>query len=129
MHFPAGEDKSMRARTMVALALLTSAAGFPLSAPAEPLSLQSPPRAARETAPSDPLVRDLYPQRTPAGQGPNFVAPLSRETSSGRMGVAGWTLQPVPTGSRLSSDPDNSGWLAGGFAMALGRAPKQRQTN
>ena len=119
----------MKVQTMVALALCASAAGFPLNAPAQPLSLQSPPRQPREVGPSEPLVRDLYPQRTPVGQGPHFVAPLSRETSAGRMGVAGWTSQPVPTGSRLSSEPDSSGWLAGGVAMEIGRAPKQRQTN
>ena len=122
----------MNTRKMVALALFASAAALPLPllVAAEPLSMRSPPTPPRdESAPPDPIVRDLYPQRSPAAQDPHFVGPLSKETSNGRLGVAGWTSQPVPTGSRVATDPDNSGWLGAGFAMEWGRAPKHRQNN
>ena len=115
----------MNAKNIVALALLAGAVALPLLAVAEPLSMKSPPRPSRESAPPEAVVRDLYPQRAPAAQDPHFVAPLSKETSTGRLGVAGWTAQPVPTGSRVASNPDNSGWLGAGFAMEWGRAPKQ----
>ena len=111
----------------VSAALLLAA---PLAAFAEPMSLTSPRDRGNESAtPRDPGLREIYPQRPPVARDPQFIGPLTVETQTGRAGAAGWTSQNPPTGSRLSSDPDDSGWLGLGFAMEWGRSARQRRPN
>ena len=82
--------------------------------------LASYERRARPNMPE----ADLYPHRPPVSYEPGFVAPLTKETKTGRMGVAGWTSPNTPVGSRGASDPDNVGWLGFGFAMEWGSSPR-----
>ena len=50
-----------------------------------------------------------------------IFGPLSRDTKTGRAGVAGFTVPNAPVGSRVASDPDNPGWAGLGFAIEWGR--------
>jgi len=72
-----------------------------------------------------PSVRDLYPSRATVPETLGFVAPLSKETDTGRVGIAGWTAANLPTGSRGATDPDNTGWLGFGVAAQWG-GPRPR---
>jgi hypothetical protein len=67
-----------------------------------------------------PPVRELYPARPAVPDEPAFIAPLSKETATGRAGIAGWAAPNVPAGSRGAADPDNPGWLGFGFAWQWG---------
>jgi len=71
---------------------------------------------------------DLYPHKAPAPYEPGFVAPLTKETATGRMGVAGWTSPNPRVGSRGASDPHNTGWLGVGFGMVWGGSPRGTMT-
>ena len=56
-----------------------------------------------------------------AAGSPNFIAPLSKETKSGRAGAAGWSAPNPAVGSRVGGDHDNPGWPGVGFAIEWGR--------
>ena len=78
------------------------------------LTTPAPQQEPRERVRSQPPDRSVSPG-TPA-----FVGPLSRETSDGRAGVAGWVSPNVPTGARGTTEPSGSGWLGIGFAIEWG---------
>ena len=104
---------------IIALPLLLAVTG----ATAQQLDLQAPgPERPRDRRPAMPDA-ERYPGRPPVPYRPGFIEPLTKETDGGRMGAAGWTSPNVPTGSRVSSDPDKNGWLGFGFAIETG-APK-----
>jgi hypothetical protein len=112
---------STRARTVpiIALPLLLAVTG----ATAQQLDLQAPgPERPRDRRPALPNA-ERDPDRPPVPYRPGFIEPLTKETDGGRMGAAGWTSPNVPTGSRVTSDPDKNGWLGFGFAIETG-APK-----
>ena len=103
----------------------------PLGALAQPRSLEIVPDSARpndQGARPGPPVRELYPSRPAVPDAVGFVAPLSSETATGRVGIAGWAVPNVPTGSRGAADPDNPGWLGFGFAAQWG-GPQGRARN
>jgi hypothetical protein len=75
-----------------------------------------------------PPVRDLYPSRPAVPDAVGFVAPLSKETATGRVGIAAWTAANVPAGARGAADPDTPGWLGFGFATQWG-GPAGRTRN
>jgi hypothetical protein len=100
------------------LTLLPSGAG----AQALGLKTTTPPSPER-VAPSVP-DRDLHPQRPALPDRPTFFAPLSRQTRSGRAGVAGWSAPNSPVGSRVGGDHDNPGWPGVGFAVEWGRSSR-----
>ena len=127
---------STRSRTLplIALPLLLAVTG----ATAQQLDLQSPvpqrPQDRSKHQPDEPRARrphmpetDLYPHRPPVPYQPGFIDPLTKETETGRMGVAGWTSPNMPAGSRVGADPDNAGWLGFGFAIEWG-GPKKTMT-
>jgi hypothetical protein len=112
----------MTTRAVVVISVLGSMLLTPLAIPAQSLEIKTPaPQRPREREPHGGL-------RTTANDLPGFVAPLSKETASGRAGVAGWTAPNSPVGSRPAADPDNTGWLSFGFALEWGssRQPKGR---
>ena len=111
----------MRVRSLVAVlaAAGSLAVAVPSSARAQAIELKATPPRDR-VAPSVP-ERDLYPQRPSLPQRPHFFGPLSRDTKTGRAGVAGFTVPNAPVGSRVASDPDNPGWAGVGFAIEWGR--------
>ena len=59
---------------------------------------------------------------------PAFIAPLTKETETGRMGLAGWTS---PVGVVTGDGPMHTrqpGWLSFGFAITWGGPPKTAVT-
>jgi hypothetical protein len=107
------------------LCVMASLLLTPLGASPQPRGLEMFPRDRQneQSGRPGPPVRDLYPARPAVPDTLGFVAPLSRETATGRAGVAGWAAPNVPTGSRGSADPDNAGWLGFGVAAQWGVPP------
>jgi hypothetical protein len=102
---------------LVAAPLMTT---LPLSAAAQSMDLKAAPPARERMSPAVP-ERDLQPQRPALPDRPNFIAPLSKETGSGRAGVAGWSAPNPAVGSRVGGDHENPGWPGVGFAIEWGR--------
>ncbi len=113
----------MFARLIVALLVTTAPLlARPVDVSAQrSLDLKSTPPARERIAPAVP-ERDLYPQRPSLPHQPHFFAPLSRNTGTGRAGVAGFTAPSSPVGSRVAGDRDNPGWPGMGFAAEWGRS-------
>ena len=107
-------------RSIVALLVAAPMMILPLSVPAQPLNLKAPSPPRERVEPAVP-ERDVQPQRPALPDRPNFIAPLSKETKSGRAGVAGWSAVNPPVGSRVGGDHDNPGWPGIGFAIEWGR--------
>lgn len=115
----------MRSRFIVTLLVIAGSLMIvPPSVHAQSMDLKSTPPARERIAPSVP-DRDLYPQRPSLPQRPNFIGPLSRDTRSGRAGVAGFTAANPPVGSRVAGDHDNPGWPGVGFAIEWGKAAER----
>src|SRR5262245_36024006 len=121
----------MSARTgtlpLVVLPLLLAVTG----ATAQQLDLQSPrPETPRDRHGRDAHApeADLYPHRPGVPYQPGFIGPLSRETPTGRAGIAGWTSPNTSAGGRVATDPDNPGWPSVGFAIEWGGSPKRTMT-
>jgi hypothetical protein len=110
----------MLKRSIVALLVAVPLMTFPLSVVAQPMDLKTTPPSRERVAPSVP-DRDLRPQRPVLPDRPNFFVPLSKNTKSGRAGVAGWSAPNSPVGSRVGGDHDNPGWPGVGFAIEWGR--------
>ena len=111
----------MLLRWTVAVLVVAFHLTVPLGRHAQALDLKMTPPSSRERiAPATP-ERDLYPQRSSVPYQPNFFGPLSKETDSGRAGVAGFTAPNSPVGSRVSGDHDNPGWPGLGIAVEWGR--------
>ena len=108
-------------RSIVALLVATPLLmTLPLSVAAQPMDLKATPSPRERVAPAVPQ-RELQPQRPALPDRPNFIAPLSKETRSGRAGAAGWSAPNPPVGSRVGGDHDNPGWPGVGFAIEWGR--------
>ena len=107
-------------RSIVVLLVAAPLMLSPLSVAAQSMNLKTAPPPRERVAPSVP-DRDLYPQRPALPDRPNFIAPLSKDTKSGRAGVAGWSAPDAPVGSRVGGDHDNPGWPGVGFAIEWGR--------
>jgi hypothetical protein len=92
-----------------------------------PLPISAQGLELTTSAPQHPREREPHgaSQRTESDH-VGFVAPLSRETASGRAGVAAWAAHNTRVGSRAAADPDNPGSLSFGFALGWGssRQPK-----
>ena len=102
----------------------------PLGAVAQPrgLEMRSPDHSGAQSARPSLPARDLYPSRPAVPDAPGFIAPFSKQTETGRAGIAGWTAPNMPVGSRGAADPDNPGWLGFGFAVQWG-GPTGRARN
>jgi hypothetical protein len=55
---------------------------------------------------------------------PAFIAPFTKETSTGRMGLAGWTSPVGVVGADAPMHTRQPGWLSFGFAITWGGPPK-----
>lgn len=112
----------MRARSQLAVVVIGGVltAAIPSIARAQ-VELKSTPPARERVAPAVP-ERDLYPQRPSLPDRPHFFGPLSRETRTGRAGIAGFSVPNAPVGSRAAGQPDNPGWAGVGFAIEWGRS-------
>jgi hypothetical protein len=107
-------------RSIVVLLVAAPLILVPLSVAAQSMNLKTTPPSRERVAPSVP-DRNLYPQRPALPDRPNFIEPLSRDTKSGRAGVAGWSAPNPAVGSRAAGDHDNPGWPGVGFAIEWGR--------
>ena len=68
-----------------------------------------------------PPEAERYQEQTRrAREGPGYIGPLSTETSSGRMGAAGWTGSGSENLGRATSAPHQTGWFGFGFAVEWG---------
>jgi hypothetical protein len=111
-----------------ALLLLMAVAG------ASAQQLEVPQQDRGTLAPNEQRARprmpgaDLHPHQAPAPNEPGFVAPLTKETATGRMGVAGWTSPNPRVGARGVSDSQDTGWLGFGFGMVWGSSPRGTMT-
>jgi hypothetical protein len=107
-------------RSIVALVVAAPLMWLPLIVSAQSMDLKTTPPQRERVAPSVP-DRDLQPQRPALPDRPNFIAPLSKDTKSGRVGVAGRSAPNPPVGSRMAGDHENPGWPGVGFAIEWGR--------
>jgi hypothetical protein len=97
---------------------------LPPAAEPQPLDLKTTPPPRERVAPAVP-ERDLYPARPSVPQRPSFLGPLSRPTTTGRAGVAGFTAPSSPVGSRVAGDHATPGWPGVGFAVEWGGSSPQ----
>ena len=124
---------STRTRTLplVTLPLLLVVTG----ATAQQLDLQSPlPKSSRDRShlpQEESRTRafmpqaDLYPHRPAVPYQPGFIEPLSKETATGRMGVAGWTSPNTSAGARGAADPGQSGLAQRRLRDRMGRIAEE----
>lgn len=105
----------MAFRSTIALLGLAGLLAGASSASGQPLEMKTPPSKPDKIAPSSP-DRDLRPSQPPVPYRPGFVAPLTKNTRTGRFGVAGWTAPNLPAGSRGAADPESNGVAGFGFA-------------
>jgi hypothetical protein len=110
----------MLKRAIGALVVAAPLLMLPLTVGAQSMDLKTAPPQRERAAPSAP-DRDLQPHRPTLPDRPTFIAPLSRETRSGRAGAAGWSASNPPVGSRGAGDHENPGWPGVGFAIEWGR--------
>jgi len=109
----------MLKRSIVTLLVAAPLMMLPLPVAAQSMDLKAPPPPRERLAPAVP-DRDLKPQRPALPDRPNFIAPLSKATKSGRAGVAGWSAPNPPVGSSVGGDHANPGWPGIGFAIEWG---------
>ena len=124
----------MRALITVLIAGLWLLVAMPAAAQVKIESTRPPDdRAVRVLPPplhyetSRPPDHDFYPQGTKVEHDPAFIEPLtskySTPTSTGRVGVSGWTAPNQPVGSPVGGWRDVSGWFALGFSITWGGPP------
>ena len=73
-----------------------------------------------EPARSRPEDADYYPESSSVIQEPAFFEALSKETETGRFGLAGWSSPNSPVGADYS---EINGWLTFGFAFTWASPP------
>ena len=110
----------MRQRSIAALLVAVPLMMLPLAVGAQSMDLKTTPPPRERVAPSAP-DRDLQPWRPALPNRPKFIAPLSKDTKSGRAGVAGWSAPNPALGSRMAGDHENPGWPGMGYAIEWGR--------
>jgi hypothetical protein len=115
---------------MTLLATLPAAAqqvDIETSRPVQPELKVLPPPLYDETTRPLPDA-DVYPQRgAHVDHDPAFIEPFTRTyqttTSTGRMGLAGWTSPNPPVGSPAREWRENTGWFALGFSVTWDGPP------
>lgn len=110
----------MLTRTIVALVVAAPLLMLPLTVGGQSMDMKTTPPQRERIAPAVP-ERDLQQHRPALPDRPNFIAPLSKNTKSGRAGAAGWSAVNPPVGSRVGGDHENPGWPGVGFAIEWGR--------
>jgi hypothetical protein len=103
---------------LVVVAMPALAQQVEITAPAPPRErLVIPPGDHQQaTRPSD---ADYYPRTPGVRHDPGFVSRLSRKTTTGRVGLAGWTSPATPVAAR-QLNREVTGWFALGFAIEWG---------
>ncbi len=74
--------------------------------------------------PAAPTEAERFQDQSRRGrEGPGYVGPLSTDTSTGRLGAAGWTATGSENAGRATAAPHQSGWFGFGFAVEWGGSP------
>jgi len=68
----------------------------------------------------DVIERDPPRRRPDVPETHGFLAPLTKQTNTGRVGIAGFTVPNQSVGSRATSEPESSGWLGAGVVAEWG---------
>lgn len=110
------------------LAVMPAAAqqvGMVTSPPPQEFEVIPPGMHYERTRPTD---ADFYPPPGPrVDYDPAFIEPLAAKwetaTSTGRVGLAGWTSPNTPVGSPQTGNRDVAGWFALGFAITWDGPP------
>jgi hypothetical protein len=120
--FSARRYAMTRSRTIVGVLAASLVLSGTIALCAEPAGLRVSPfdrLRAREVSPSDAGARGNVPERQlfepSSALPPAFVTPLTKQTGSGRIGVAGWGVPETPGPSRSAGDLDG-GWVGFGIA-------------
>jgi hypothetical protein len=70
---------------------------------------------------------DAYPRFPPVPHDPAFIEPVTKDldtqTSTGRMGLSGWTAPNVPVGASGAGQRELNGWLGLGWSVTWGGPP------
>jgi hypothetical protein len=127
-------------RTIFAAIGMTMLAALP--AAAQQVDIQAPKRSVEPEARivRPPLQRettralpdsDIYPQRgTHVEHDPAFIEPFASTyqtpTSTGRVGLSGWTSPNPPVGSSAADWHEKNGWFALGFSVTWDGPPPVR---
>jgi hypothetical protein len=95
------------------------------SAPQErPARIVTPPLHYETSKPPD---HDFYPSGPKVGHDPAFIEPLAIKyetpSSSGRVGLSGWTAPNQPVAGAVGGFRDVSGWFALGFSVTWDGPP------
>ncbi|MBI4637703.1 MAG: hypothetical protein HY727_15300 [Candidatus Rokubacteria bacterium] len=124
----------MRYIIVVLMASLLALAASPGSAQQVDITT-TPPPAERERQlippgrdePTRPSDTDYYPQGPRVRHDPAFIRPLSVErrtpTSTGRVGMSGWTSPNTPVGGSLNGYSEVNGWFSLGFTFTWDGPP------
>ncbi len=99
--------------------------GLVTSPPVQEFEVVPPGGHYDRTRPPD---ADFYPPPGPKVEyDPAFIEPFAAKrdtpTSTGRIGLAGWTSPNTPVGSAQTGNRDVNGWFALGFAITWGGPP------
>jgi hypothetical protein len=132
-------DESMRTLVAVALALLvvtpTAAQQVEIEKPAPPPARRERERAVIAPGLSGegrPIDADNYVKGGRVPYEPGFIRGLSSEretpTSTGRIGIAGWTAPNTPVGSPATGWGEVNGWFAIGLSVTWDGPPPARPT-
>jgi hypothetical protein len=98
--------------------------------PAAPPAAEIVPPGLRYevTRPSD---TNFYPQGPRVEHDPAFIEPFAVDyetpTSTGKVGLSGWTSPATPVGPALTGYPEVTGWLAVGLTITWGGPPPARR--
>lgn len=130
----------MRTLLMAAVAGLALTVAVPAIAQQVDIKIPAPERApepmvippgdhTQATRPSD---ADYYPYPPRVRHDPAFIGPLSTKTesttSTGRVGIAGWTSPATPVGAQQTGYREVNGWFSLGFAVEWGGPPPAKRT-
>jgi hypothetical protein len=124
----AQEDHAMTYRSVISLLGLVSLLVAAPAAFAQPLEVKTPPAKPEKVTPTIP-DRDLRPAQPAVPYKPGFIAPFTKQTPTGRVGIAGWTAPNLPAGSRGAAEPESSGVAGFGFAAEWSGMPGRSSAN
>jgi hypothetical protein len=78
-----------------------------------------------------PSETDYYPQGPRVEHDPAFIEPFAVDyatpTSTGTIGLSGWTSPAIPVGHTVAGYHEVTGWLAVGLSITWGGPPPARR--
>lgn len=128
----------MKQTWTLAAALVVLAAGPALAQQVEIEAPAPEARRAPEVVPpplhyetTRPTDADFYPNPPRVRHDPAFIEPFAAKTqtttSTGRVGLSGWTAPNTPIGPPVAGTRDVTGWFALGFTVEWGGPPPAKR--